>query len=65
MLVLSRNTSERIQIGDNIFITVVRIGPSTVRLGIDAPPEVNIVRTELLADEPNDELPIERSKHNE
>lgn len=47
MLVLSRKPMEQIQIGENIWITVVRIGPGTVRLGIDAPPELNIRRGEL------------------
>lgn len=47
MLVLSRKTSERILIGDDIAITVVRIGPSSVRIGIEAPKSMNIVREEL------------------
>ena len=47
MLVLSRKPGERILIGDDIAITVVRIGPNTVRLGIDAPKDKNIVREEL------------------
>ena len=47
MLVLSRKSGERILIGDKVTITVVRIGPNTVRLGIDAPREMNIVREEL------------------
>lgn len=47
MLVLSRKPGERIMIGDNVTITVVRIGPNNVRLGIDAPREMNIVREEL------------------
>ena len=49
MLVLSRKAGERILIGDDIKVTVVRIGPNTVRLGIDAPREKNIVREELCA----------------
>ena len=48
MLVLSRKSNERILIGENIVITVVRIGPNNVRLGIDAPRELNIVRDELV-----------------
>jgi carbon storage regulator len=47
MLVLSRKTGERILIGDQIALTIVRIGPNTVRLGIDAPRDLNIVREEL------------------
>lgn len=47
MLVLSRKTGERIHIGENITVTIVRIGPNNVRLGIDAPRELNIVREEL------------------
>ena len=47
MLVLSRKTSERILIGDDIAITIVRIGPNSVRIGIEAPKNMNIVREEL------------------
>ena len=47
MLVLSRKTSERILIGDDIAITIVRIGPNSVRIGIEAPKDMNIVREEL------------------
>lgn len=47
MLVLSRKPGERILIGDEIAVTVVRVGPNTVRLGIDAPRHMNIVRDEL------------------
>ena len=47
MLVLSRKPGERILIGDDIAVTVVRIGPNTVRIGIEAPRTMNIVRDEL------------------
>jgi carbon storage regulator len=50
MLVLSRKPGERILIGDQVVITIVRIGPNTVRLGIDAPRDMNIVREELCAE---------------
>ena len=47
MLVLSRKHGERILIGDDVTVTVVRIGPNSVRVGIEAPREINIVREEL------------------
>ena len=50
MLVLSRKMGERILIGDNVTVTIVRIGPNNVRIGIDAPREMNIVREELCSD---------------
>ncbi|QDU81604.1 Carbon storage regulator [Polystyrenella longa] len=48
MLVLSRKTGEKILIGDEIAVTIVRVGPNNVRLGIEAPRSMNIVREELL-----------------
>jgi len=50
MLVLSRKSGERIRIGDEVAITVVRIGPNTVRLGIEAPRDLSILREELCVD---------------
>ncbi len=50
MLVLSRKPGERILIGDNIALTVIRVGPNAVRLGFDAPQDMNIVREELCLD---------------
>jgi carbon storage regulator len=47
MLVLSRKQSERLIIGDNIVVTIVRIAGGSVRLGIEAPPEVQIQREEI------------------
>ena len=47
MLVLSRKIGERIWIGDDISVTVVRITGGGVRLGIEAPPELPVVREEL------------------
>ncbi len=52
MLVLSRKPGEKILIGDDVIITIVRIGPNNVRLGIDAPRHVNIVREELCVEVP-------------
>jgi carbon storage regulator len=47
MLVLSRRADERIQIGTDITVTVVRIADGVVRLGIEAPGHVTIVRSEV------------------
>lgn len=55
MLVLSRHVDESIQIGPNVRITIVRIGPHQVKLGIDAPRDVSVVRSELLEREDNSE----------
>lgn len=47
MLVLSRKIDEQIVIGDNIKITLVRVKGNTVRIGIEAPNDVRILRGEL------------------
>jgi carbon storage regulator len=54
MLVLTRKTSEMIQIGDEIVVKVIRTGKSTVKIGIEAPAHVRVLRAEL-CDE--DDLP--------
>lgn len=55
MLVLSRKTSEKIQIGPDITITVFRIGPHSVRIGIEAPKHMTILRPDA------DETPQEKT----
>ena len=47
MLVLSRKAGERILIGENISVTVVKLTSGGVRLGIEAPAEMPIIREEL------------------
>jgi carbon storage regulator len=47
MLVLTRRSGERILIGDNIWVTVVSVERGKVRLGIEAPPDVVVLRQEL------------------
>jgi carbon storage regulator len=47
MLVLSRKESQRIRLGDSIVITVVKIAGDKVRIGIDAPGNVLVLRDEL------------------
>ena len=47
MLVLSRRERERIRLGDSIVVTIVRVSGDRVRIGIEAPPEVLVLRDEL------------------
>ena len=47
MLVLSRRENESIVIDGNIKITVVRVNGNKIRLGIEAPKEVGVWRSEL------------------
>ncbi len=47
MLVLSRKETQRIRLGDSIVITVVRLSGDKVRLGIEAPREMLVLRDEL------------------
>jgi len=47
MLVLSRRESERIMLGDSIVVTVVKVAGDRVRLGIEAPSDMLVLRGEL------------------
>lgn len=51
MLVLSRKVGERVLVGKDVVITVVRIEPNSVRIGIQAPKDQEIVREELVNQE--------------
>ena len=52
MLVLSREERQSIRLGDDITVTIVRLSGDQVRLGIDAPREIRVLRDEL---EPHEE----------
>lgn len=47
MLILSRRETESICLGDDIVLTIVSLGNDKVRIGVQAPPGVRILRTEL------------------
>ena len=47
MLVLSRKLGEKIVIGENIIVTVVKIDRNQIRLGIEAPHEIPVYREEI------------------
>lgn len=59
MLVLSRKVGESFVIGDNITVTVVRIAGGGVRIGVEAPDDCSVIRSELqgmLREEADDPL---------
>jgi len=48
MLVISRKEDQKIKIGDDIEIVIVSIDKNQVKIGINAPKEIQILRSELL-----------------
>lgn len=49
MLVLTRKAQEQIQIGGNIVVTILQVKGQSVRVGIEAPRDVRVIRSELNA----------------
>ncbi|MBU1340935.1 MAG: carbon storage regulator CsrA [Proteobacteria bacterium] len=47
MLILTRKIGESIVIGDDIVIKVVETGKNSIRIGIDAPKEITVLRLEV------------------
>ncbi len=47
MLVLTRKQGERLQIGDDVVVTVLEVHGRRIRLGIEAPHSTRIMRSEL------------------
>jgi carbon storage regulator len=68
MLVISRKKDEKIKIGDDIEIVIVDIGKNQVKIGIEAPKKIQILRGELIEKiknenkKANQPLPIETLK---
>ena len=61
MLVLSRRESERIRLGDSIVVTVVKLAGDRVRLGIEAPTDMLILRGELEPHQAKPTVPLQAS----
>lgn len=49
MLILTRRVGEKLQIGDDVSVTVLSIKGNQVRIGIEAPDDVTIHREEIAA----------------
>ncbi len=47
MLVLTRKTEEKIKIGDNIVVSILGVEAGNVKIGIEAPKEITILRMEV------------------
>ena len=63
----ARTQNQRIRVGDQVVVTVVRVSGDKVRIGIQAPHDMRVLRDELEDDsigevvlEPSDTLPIPR-----
>jgi carbon storage regulator len=54
MLILTRRPGETILIGENIKITVLDVDRNQIRIGIDAPKKIDIVREELVSEHEED-----------
>ena len=62
MLVLSRKVGERILVGDQIRITVVRLTNGGVRLGIEAPADMSVLREEVKRQDRMSRLKVARPR---
>ena len=59
MLVLSRKTNEKIHIGEDVVVTIVRIQGNTVRVGIEAPGTVVVLRDEVALRDAAEAKPVQ------
>lgn len=61
MLILSRREAECICLGEDIVLTIVSLGNDKVRIGVEAPPGVRILRSELEVESQTLPLPSQPS----
>jgi carbon storage regulator CsrA len=58
MLVLTRKTKQQIQIGPYVTVTILAVKGQSVRVGIEAPKDVSVLRTELVEKMVNGTVPV-------
>jgi len=63
MLVLARKLNESIVIGDNIVVKIISAEKGVVKIGIEAPSEISIVRSELIRDVKNANIASSKSSN--
>jgi carbon storage regulator len=63
MLVIRRRVGDRLWIGDSVELKVLELGPHRVVLGITAPPEVRIMREEVLQAAAENQAAAESAKN--
>ena len=52
MLVLTRKKEEKLHIGDNITVTILKVKGNSVQIGIEAPRDIRVLRSELAFEQP-------------
>lgn len=57
MLILTRRKGDTILIGDNVVITITNVNGSSVKVGIEAPKEISVIRGELPVHSKTDSMP--------
>ena len=65
MLVLTRKLGEKVNIGDNVSVTVVQIKGKQVRLGFTAPQDTRIDRSEILDKIKDSEESVDKTENSD
>ncbi len=50
MLIITRRQTETVSLGNDITLTIVKVNGEKVRIGVDAPPHMKVLRAELEID---------------